>query len=197
MATKSLTKTKKPTAAELRLAAIPEEERWKYSKFGKPLSKETLRQRAMAEQIRAEFEKPMFAEQLPRIYSPDKHEWRTVAFILPMPPSINQWMRTWKGKARVSEIGKTYMECAHEVFKSMGLWKPSIRKLKIEIKLRGLPKGSDIDGRNKQLMDSMQGTIVHNDYQFRSMLCEEDDLLPTDDKGDSYVHVFITWWKEN
>lgn len=154
-------------------------------------SKETLSLAKQTQRIIASFQSDFMLDYKPTVVykyqNLNNKIWSSVLFRLPMPPSINRWTRTFRGKAHKSPPAEMYMALVRGLAQVWDL-QTSIDKLKIEIHLHGLPARSDIDGRTKQLLDALQGNVCHDDYQFRELIIKDMGTKPS--KG-SYVDVKV------
>jgi Holliday junction resolvase RusA-like endonuclease len=155
---------------------------------GELKSNETISQLKLEDKVRQSFRD---FNSAPPVFWGDRQAWEQIRFSLPMPPSVNRWTRVWKGQARASESAKAYMQEASNLFKQWGI-KPLPRMYAIDVVLHGLPARSDVDGRNKQIFDCMQGTVVFDDYQFRDQRCR-DGRTP---KAEPHIVVTITIFEE-
>ena len=155
----------------------------KLTKTGKPRSAETLRQLRLAENIKLDFEDGLTSVEI--LAKNPFGFWRHLRLRVPMPPSVNQWTRVWRGKAHASHAAKTYIDCMAKLLAKAKI-NPTYDKVKIEVRLYGLPPRSDVDGRNKCLLDALQGLVVFDDVQFRDQRAVD---MNTDIKYGSYCII--------
>jgi len=163
-----------------------------FRKNGKRLSAESIKQIKLCDVIEDGFNSDAVVNQtfvvIPFKPGQDNaYYWERIRFKLPMPPSVNQWTRVFKGKAHASPAAKLYMKKSEQLLEFYRV-RPVAEKLAITIKLYGLPPGSDIDGRVKQVFDCLHGTVIQNDYQFKDLRVID---METPQEDGSYVEVAI------
>lgn len=90
-----------------------------------------------------------------------------IEFTLPMPPSINRMYRSSGRSYYKTHEAKEYTK---QVAYQLRKHQPSGEPLELEIKLYFKDKISDIDGRMKSLLDSLEGFIYLNDRQVMRLL---------------------------
>lgn len=152
---------------------------------GKPKSKESISQIRLTDKVIASFEPDRIQNQRVEFIG-EGTDWSYLKFDLPMPPSLNQWVRTWNGVAHKSECSVKYGELVGDFLKSRNV-RATICKVYIELLLFGLPEGSDTDNRTKQIFDALQGLLVHNDYQIRKQSAEDMETM----EYGSFVRLII------
>lgn len=87
-----------------------------------------------------------------------------VTVVLPWPPSVNSYWRSYRGRNILSKRGRLYKEAAGRAVLAAGANKHLSGRLRV--KLTAYPpdrRRRDIDNLNKSVLDSMQAAGVYLD----------------------------------
>ena len=85
-------------------------------------------------------------------------------FVLPFPPSMNTYWRSWRGRTVLSKNGRKFKTDVQDYIIEQNIPKFGTRKLKITMILRPRDKRKiDIDNRIKAVLDSLQDAGVFDD----------------------------------
>jgi Holliday junction resolvase RusA-like endonuclease len=102
-------------------------------------------------------------------------------FILPCPPSVNQWKnRVWlKGRGYTTILTRAARAYKTFVSKTLVATQPLLAgDLTVEVTWYRPRKQGDIDNIAKILFDCLQGVAYLNDGQIRRQILERDDSQP-------------------
>lgn len=91
------------------------------------------------------------------------------AFILPMPPSANQYWRNINGKTLVSEEAKNYKEAVAALALRLGMQKLS-GPVMLTIQVYRQQKSGDLSNRIKVIEDALIGIAYKDDKQIEQIL---------------------------
>lgn len=103
-------------------------------------------------------------------------------FILPVPPSVNHYLRRTRYGVTLTEAAKNFKDTVKYTVKGMKLE----GNVRMEVKYYRPRRAGDIDGPLKLVFDSLQGILYENDKQIIEL-----HVYRFDDKENPRIEVTV------
>jgi len=115
---------------------------------------------------------------------------------LPYPPSLNRYLKNWRGRMVKSQIAKDYQTVIklraknHLEEKKLDL-KPISEKIAVHLTLHAKDRRQmDLDNAKKVVLDALQTVIYDNDRQIDWEFTERGKITPKGENGKLVVRIY-------
>lgn len=99
-------------------------------------------------------------------------------FVLPYPPSVNQYWRQFNGRTILSKAGRDYKHLVGLVLVRQASGKPLVGRVAVSIVVHPPDRRRrDLDNTLKAVLDSLRGVAYEDDSQIERLFVERDAIV--------------------